>query len=369
MNSNRRATLGLGILLLAILAGPLGAAPDELNSRNSEHLRRWFAKYPDADANRDGIMTSDEAWKYQGGLAERIRIAKQKTAEAVKAGQPEPERLNPDLANVRYGAHERNVFDLWRAKSDRPTPLVIFYHGGGWRSGDKADIAEKTLRTFLEAGISVAAVNYRYTTTAPLPAPYLDSARALQLLRSKAAEWNLDPSRVAAYGPSAGAGISMWLGFHDDLADAASSDPIARESTRLVAVGSMAGQSTYDPNWVRARIGEAAYRHTLFIWAYGVKKQDQLNDPTLQKAYDEMSPITHVNAGDPPVFQYYTEPDTPLPADANVGQGIHHPIFGHRLKTAMDAVGIECISLHVADLAGDSQAEMTRFLCRKLTAH
>jgi len=44
-----------------------------------------------------------------------------------------------------------------------------------------------------------------------------DCARAIQFLRSKAARWNIDPKRIAATGGSAGAGISLWLGFHDDL--------------------------------------------------------------------------------------------------------------------------------------------------------
>lgn len=359
-------------LVLVYTCAAHAAAPAGLTSQNHPHLRKWFAKFPAADANRDGILTSDEAWQYQGDLADRNRLAasqaRQLAAEAAKAGRPEPERPGPDFEDVRYGPNERNVLDLWLATSARPTPLVIFYHGGGFRAGEKRDIADKTLRALLQMGVSVAAVNYRYTSTAPLPAAYLDSGRALQFLRFKAADWNLDPRRMAAYGPSAGAGIALWLGFHDDLADPASPDPVARQSTRLVAVGSIAGQCTYDPHWVRQNIGESAYRHTLFVWAYGVKKHAELGNPGLQRLYDEMAPLTHLNAGDPPVFQYYTEPDTPVPSDAKVGQGIHHPLFGHRLKAAMDAAGIECVYHHVADLTGDPQLELVRFLQQKLRA-
>ena len=55
---------------------------------------------------------------------------------------------------------------------------------------------------------------------------------SLQTIRSKAKEWNLDPERIACYGGSAGAGISLWLAFHEDLADPNSDDPIARQSTQ-----------------------------------------------------------------------------------------------------------------------------------------
>ena len=74
----------------------------------------------------------------------------------------------------------------------------------------------------------MASINYRYSTTDILPAPVHDAARAVQFLRSKAAEWQLDPRRFGAYGISAGATTSLWLAYHDDLADAGSADPIAR---------------------------------------------------------------------------------------------------------------------------------------------
>ena len=44
----------------------------------------------------------------------------------------------PTIADVRYGPHPRNRFDLWVPKSSRPTPLVLQIHGGGFRAGDKS---------------------------------------------------------------------------------------------------------------------------------------------------------------------------------------------------------------------------------------
>src|SRR5215813_3612953 len=139
--------------------------------------------------------------------------------------------LPPDLANVRYGPHERNVFDLWKAKSDSPTPLVIHIHGGGFRQGDKSTINPLLLRGCLEHGISVASINYRYSTQAPYPAPMADSARAVQFLRLHAKEYNLDANRFGATGGSAGAGISLWIGFRDDMVDPKSDDPVLRQHT------------------------------------------------------------------------------------------------------------------------------------------
>ena len=98
--------------------------------------------------------------------------------------------------------------------SEKPTPVVVYIHGGGFRGGSKQRINVKTLRGLLEAGISVVAFHYRFVQHAPLPAAHHDCRRALQLLRSKADEWNLDPERVGAFGGSAGAQLCMHLAFH-----------------------------------------------------------------------------------------------------------------------------------------------------------
>src|SRR5436190_1667752 len=94
------------------------------------------------------------------------------TSLVVLAGTPKsPAKPAPDFSNVKYGPHERNVFDLWKAKSAEPTPLFVYIHGGGWRSGDKSGVPAKLLTFMLQHTVSVAAVNYRYSDIAKLPAP------------------------------------------------------------------------------------------------------------------------------------------------------------------------------------------------------
>ncbi len=104
------------------------------------------------------------------------------------------------------------------------------------------------------------------------PAPQHDGARAIQFLRSKAGEWNLDPKRFAAFGGSAGTGISLWTGLHDDLADPKSSDPvfmIYNEPDEDLPAGVRPGQGIRHPRFARLlseqmdRLGLPwAYRHT-----------------------------------------------------------------------------------------------------------
>ncbi|MFP6901135.1 MAG: alpha/beta hydrolase, partial [Opitutales bacterium] len=157
----------------------------------------------------------------------------------------------PTLSEIAYGKHDRNVLDFWKAESKSPTPVAFVIHGGGWKGGSKERLDRfADPNALLEAGISVVAINYRYVTSSekpPVKAPLHDAARALQFVRSKAKEWNLDKKRIGAAGGSAGACSSLWLAFHDDLADPKSKDPVRRESSRLSCAAVTGAQTTLDP--------------------------------------------------------------------------------------------------------------------------
>src|SRR6516225_8834777 len=125
----------------------------------------------------------------------------------VAIGLPARAEEPKKLLNVPYGKHPRQVLDFFQAKSEKPTPVVFYIHGGGWRAGDK----KTNPQPFLDKGISVVAINYRYVKNGveekiepPVKAPLEDAARALQFVRSKTAEWNIDKKRIGATGGSAG---------------------------------------------------------------------------------------------------------------------------------------------------------------------
>ena len=126
-------------------------------------------------------------------------------APAYNANVPEPTSLG-----IRYGKHERHILDFWKAPSDNPTPLVFVIHGGGWQGGSKERLHRFVdTAALLKEGISVVAINYRLMAHSqdvepPVKAPLLDAARALQFVRCKADEWNIDKARIGAAGGSAG---------------------------------------------------------------------------------------------------------------------------------------------------------------------
>lgn len=247
-------------------------------------------------------------------------------------------RPEPDVKDAAYGPYERNVLDLWKAPSATPTPLVIFIHGGGFLVGSKDYAKAALVNGLLRQGISVAAINYRYSSQAVFPAPFHDAARAVQFLRSKAREWNLDPARFGATGGSAGGGMSLWLGFHDDLADPKNTDPVLRQSTRLQAVFAVAAQCSYDPRWIREHIGGRAHEHGAIAKLYGLPPAEADSDRA-HAVYDEAAAIRHLTRDDPPVSLTYEGPDPPTD---KAGAGIHCSKFGEILKSQMDKLGIPC---------------------------
>ena len=271
---------------------------------------------------------------------------------ASKAAKTEAPQVPPTQANVRYGTHERQVLDFWKADSPRPTPLVFHIHGGGWVNGDKARVAG--LERYLGAGISVVSINYRFVTQAieagvkpPVQWPLEDAARALQFVRSKAREWNIDKARIGATGGSAGACSSLYLAFHADMADPKSNDPVARESTRLWCAAVTGAQTSLDPKELKewtpnSRYGGHAFgfmpdpkdlktRDTQFAQFLAAREQVL---PWI-KLY---SPIEHVTADDPPVYLIYAAPPA-LGQDQK--DPTHTSNYGVKLQEKLRKVGVE----------------------------
>jgi acetyl esterase len=280
------------------------------------------------DANSDGAISRDElsAYTRRGG-------------EAIK----------PTHADVAYGPHERNRIDLYLAESKTSTPLVLYIHGGGFRGGDKSSVNAGEIRAFHREGWSVAAINYRFTNVLPAPGQYLDCARALQFLRHHAAKYNLDPKLVASTGGSAGAGTSLWLAFHDDLADPKSDDPVARQSTRLICTVVTNGQSSYDPRFAeKAGIPRPNFeRHVFFEPFYAIKLTDA-DTPEAYKRYEAAAPITYLTKDDPPTLMNYSFQNINVTNTSELGLVVHHPKLGIALKEQMDKLGIECIVQYLA---------------------
>jgi hypothetical protein len=340
MNLNCR---GLALCFGLVVSSAASGAQQDVSP---EQLQQLLQRYPNADTNHDGTLSLDEARAYRQKLAG----SRKSKARSGKSSLP-----TPTHANVHYGPHERNVLDLWLAKSASPTPLVVFIHGGGFVGGDKSQARAEALQRCLGAGVSFMTINYRFLKHAPVQDILRDAARAIQFVRLNAAKYNLDPTRIAAYGGSAGAGASLWLAAHNDLADPKSDDPVLRQSSRIVASGCISGQATYDlvewqevigkfnPEWYSDPDEDVKFYH--------FKSRDDFKTPAGQKILDDCSMLRQITPGDAPIFMTCSLPDT---EPANRNHLLHHPRHMQAVKKKCDEAGVE---VHTVSTAGKDEAK------------
>lgn len=344
-------------MCVVLLAATSATAQAPQRPNLEQRLGQFLKRFPASDADKDGKLTEEEMRAFQ--------------RERRPNRQRDPQRAVPTHADVAYGEHTKQRFDIWLAESKdgKPTPLCIYIHGGGFRSGDK-QVSAGTPATYLERGISFASMNYRLSEGGkhPYPIAMHDAARGLQFIRSQAKEWNLDPERVVCYGGSAGAGISLWLAFHDDLADPAAEDPIAKQSTRILAAGTSNGQSTYDMRTFREwfKVPDLT-PHPALVDFYAVKQPSDWETDRVQRLMSDASAITHLTKDDVPVYMTYRAGNVPVTSKTNEGVWVHHALLGLKLQEKMQELGLECV-VDFPDHKDEKYGGMSSFLIQKLQA-
>ena len=248
-------------------------------------------------------------------------------------------------------------------------------------AGDKSVYGKAAIDPFLQAGISVAAINYRFIFEAmkqgfepPVKACLQDATRALQTIRSKAMQWNIDPNRIAATGSSAGACTSLWLALHDDLAQPNSSDPIERESSRLAGAAVVGAQTSLDPIEVRQWIPNAIYGgHAFGFAAKGRSRPEEFklliaNREQVLPWIKEYSPIDLVTDDDPPIYLDYPNQKTSPKLGQKEPDPTHSAMYGIKLAEKLNEAGVEAV-VSYPGYEDETYDSPTSFLIEKLKAH
>ena len=332
-----------GLFAMAPFAAAQDLTPQQLN--------RILKRFPQADRDGDGKLSPEEI----APLRERFEKAQKKKTQNLAPTQAPRKGPIPTHADLQYGDHKNAVMDVWLADSTKSTPIVVAIHGGGFKSGDKSKYhgcAE--LQACLENGVSFASINYRFRDEDPrgLLACLHDSKRAIQFIRHQAKEWNIDKERVAAYGGSAGAGTTLWLACHDDMADPNSADPVLRESSRLAVAGLLATQATYDvlqwkdilplqQKWTPEM--EKASEPGILL-AYGVQSLAELDSEKGKAIRKERDMLAWMSADDPPIWMKNNMRGGPV-AMNDQNHRNHHPEHVVRLKKQADEVGMQTIAI------------------------
>lgn len=247
--------------------------------------------------------------------------------------------------------HASQCVDVYLAKSDQPTPAMIYIHGGGWRGGSKRSVPG-WLRRFVASGqLSVVSVEYRFTDVATHPAQVNDCLRAIQFVRHNATKWNIDAKRLGVTGGSAGGHLSAYVALHGDAASADSTDEIERQSSRVACAVSFAGPT----DW--SLLSTIEHRHPAYRQLIGYEPGTPAADLSTRLVKD-VSPISFATKDDPPVMQVHGDKDDIVP--------LEHASTLHRKLTSL-SVRSELVTIkgarHEVAGAGDQVTrEATEFV-------
>ncbi|WP_394759264.1 hypothetical protein [Flavobacterium sp.] len=292
--------------------------------------------------------------------------------------------------DIAYDNKARTQFDIWLPNSNTPTGLVIYVHGGGFTSGDKDFVYAvqsggawdfpTDIRYLLQNNIAFATIRYTYLNTTGetegIKKPMSDVRRALQYIRNRASDFNIDKNKIVLAGNSAGAGTSLWIAFNNDFANASSSDPVLRESSRVKGVVARETQASYNI--------EDRYVNDVFIdygltWTeilanetgniqkiYGVSSTVQYESPSIDAYRAEVDMLSLMTSDDPGIWINNTLRDVVNPYSAPEISS-HHAFHARELKERADAVGIENITYYGKNpiIYSDSSNESWTEFCKR----
>jgi acetyl esterase/lipase len=159
-------------------------------------------------AQRTALVALALLWSSTVALAQPAAPAKAPPPKLPAA--PQGVKVERDIAYVP-GGDSSQTLDLYLPEqtSDKPLPLIIYIHGGGWRGGSKNGCPPAQ---FVTQGYAAASVEYRFSQKALFPAQIQDCQAAVRFLRANAKKYNIDPDHFGVWGESAGGHLVALLG-------------------------------------------------------------------------------------------------------------------------------------------------------------
>jgi len=229
------------------------------------------------------------------------------------SAQPAPEgvKVEKDIEYVAGGGASQSL-DLYlpAAPSDKPLPLIVWIHGGGWRGGNKAGCPPAAL---VPQGYAAASITYRFSQKATFPAQIQDCQAAIRWLRANSKKYNIDPDRIGVWGASAGGHLAALVGTAGGKKAFAPIGGNEDQSDRVQAVCDWFGPK--DWNTVMA---QAAADQTKNIYAFNTPKDPYSSLIGAKMGEDKaktdaVSPITYVSKDNPPMLIMHGTVDPHVP--------------------------------------------------------
>jgi acetyl esterase/lipase len=134
-------------------------------------------------------------------------------AQALKTyGDRVDVRLDQPYAGTDNPQQRIDLYLPKNPKSDKPLPILVHIHGGGWSGGDRSTYMGRCLSYAATGDYAAASVGYRLSGEVKWPAQIYDCKAAIRYLRAHAKELNIDPDRIGVTGASAGGHLVTLLG-------------------------------------------------------------------------------------------------------------------------------------------------------------
>ena len=216
----------------------------------------------------------------------------------------------PTLRDVEYDSIDNHSLrlDFYEPTQRRPErPLIIWVHGGAWRSGSKSDVPITKLR---DQGFAIASVDYRLSPVAKFPAQIHDVKAAIGFLRNHSERFDIDTNRFVLAGSSAGGHLAVLAAVSEGVPElSGDSENGAKTSSKVQAVVSFYGASNLQTILSQSTpFGLNLRVPALKLLLGGLPEQEP-------KLASLASPVEHVDASDPPIWLFHGDQDPQMPID------------------------------------------------------
>jgi len=231
-------------------------------------------------------------------------------------------RITRDIEYARVGDTSLKL-DLHVPVGAKSPPVVVWVHGGAWRSGSKNN---PSVLSLTEHGFAIASVDYRLSPVAPFPAQIHDIKAAIRYLRATAKQYAINTDKIAISGGSAGAHLAALVGVTNGL-KALEGDvgPHRDQSSNVQAIVAFYGASNLTTILAQSTPHGLDVRKPALELLLGGQPDSK---PDLARL---ASPVFHVDKNDPPLLWFHGDQDPQMP----INQG--HELMGAYKKQGLNA--------------------------------
>jgi len=242
-------------------------------------------------------------WRFAKVLACILVVSELFHADIAQAQERTP-GIQKDILYAKADGH-RLLLDLYMPAGVERPPLVVWVHGGAWRTGSKDSMP---LGALVEDGYAVASVEYRLSPVAKFPAQVHDCKAAIRFLRAHQEKYGYDARRIGIAGSSAGGHLVALIGITNDHAalEGTVGDHLD-ESSSVQAIIDYYGPSNFMTILKQSTPHGLSVRVPALELLLGGQPEDN------QELAELASPVFHVDADDPPLLMLHGDQDPQVP--------------------------------------------------------